>query len=98
MADKLIDEVITKELKNLNGWKHLEARGALYKKFTFKDFKRAWEFMSRAAALAEDINHHPEWSNIYKIVEITLTTHDVGGITDLDIQMARAMNEYEQLH
>ena len=53
--------------------------------------------MSRVAALAERINHHPEWSNIYRTVEVTLTTHDAGGITDLDIQMARAMNDYEQL-
>ncbi len=97
MADKLIDDVITKELENLNGWKRLETRHALYKKFIFKDFNQAWGFMSRVAALAERINHHPEWSNIYRTVEVTLTTHDAGGITDLDIQMARAMNDYEQL-
>ena len=94
MADKLIDDVITKELEKLDGWQRLEARPALYKKFVFKNFNEAWGFMSRCAMLAEKINHHPEWSNIYKTVDITLTTHDAGGITDLDIKMARAMNGY----
>lgn len=94
MAETISGESLTQELSKLKGWSALEDRPALYKKFTFKDFNEAFGFMSRAALLAEQTNHHPEWSNIYKVVEVTLTTHDAGGITARDIQMAASMDEF----
>lgn len=94
MPDKLAHEEITQEVSNLDGWDVLDERPALYKKFTFKNFNEAWGFMTRAALLAENMNHHPEWFNVYKTVEVTLTTHDAGGITELDIKMAKKMNDF----
>ena len=94
MADKLTQADLTQEVSKLEGWEILDDRPALYKKFVFKDFNEAFGFMNRAALLAEKINHHPEWFNVYKTVEVTLTTHDSGGITALDIQMAKAMDSY----
>lgn len=95
MVDTVSPERLTQAISNLDGWAMLENRPALYKKFVFKNFKQAFAFMTRCADLAEEMNHHPEWSNIYKTVEVTMTTHDAGGITELDLQTASAMNEYE---
>ncbi len=81
-------------LAALEGWSELPARNAIARTFTFKNFNQAFGFMTRSALLAERMDHHPEWFNVYKTVEVTLTTHDADGVTELDIRMAKAMNRY----
>jgi len=76
----------------LPGWSEVTGREAIAKTFTFKDFSEAFGFMSRVALAAEKHDHHPEWRNVYKTVEVVLATHDAGGITALDIELATAMN------
>ncbi len=70
------------------GWRAVAGRDAIRKIWTFRSFSEAWGFMSRAALVAEKLNHHPEWSNVYNVVDVTLTSHDAGGLTALDLQMA----------
>jgi 4a-hydroxytetrahydrobiopterin dehydratase len=91
MAEKLTDGEIGQALQMLEGWTLLKDRHAVFKKFSFRDFNEAWAFMTRIALLAEKMDHHPEWSNVYNRVEITLTTHDAGGISKRDIKMAQAI-------
>lgn len=79
-------------LKALTGWSPVDGRDAIRKVFVFKDFVEAFGFMSAAALVAERMDHHPEWSNVYKTVDVTLTTHDAGGLTEKDIALATAMN------
>ena len=87
---KLTDSAITAALTELDGW---ERQGdKLHRTFVFADFSEAWGFMSRAALAAEKMDHHPEWFNVYRTVKVDLNTHDAGGITTLDIDLARAMN------
>jgi 4a-hydroxytetrahydrobiopterin dehydratase len=81
-------------LAALKEWREAPGRDAITKKFVFKDFNQAFGFMSRAALMAEKMDHHPEWFNVYKTVEVTLSTHDAGGVTDKDIALARAMDSY----
>jgi 4a-hydroxytetrahydrobiopterin dehydratase len=81
-------------LKGLPHWHDVKGRDAISRKFEFKDFNEAFGFMSRVALLAEKMDHHPEWFNVYKTVEVTLSTHDAGGVTENDIKMAQAMEEY----
>ena len=81
-------------LSDLDGWREAPGRNALSKTFTFKNFNQAFGFMTRSALLAERMDHHPEWFNVYKTIEVTLTTHDADGVTELDLRMARAMNRY----
>ena len=76
-------------LAGLNGWKKLRGRDAIAKGFRFADFNEAFGFMGRVALMAEKLDHHPEWSNVYDRVEITLSTHDAGGITERDVALAR---------
>lgn len=85
---------ITAALARLDGWVLDETRPAIRKTFTFKGFSSAWGFMSRCALLAEKMGHHPEWFNVYNRVEITLTTHDVGGLSALDFSMAGKMDRF----
>ena len=80
-------------LKSLAGWKAVEGRDAIARTFQFADFNRAFAFMTRAALLAEKMDHHPEWFNVYKTVEVTLSTHDAGGLSELDIKLAEAMDK-----
>ena len=80
-------------LATLDGWSEAEGRDAIRKTFRFKDFSEAWGFMARAALLAEKMDHHPEWLNVYNRIEVTLSTHSAGGVTELDIELARRMNE-----
>ena len=87
---KLSDEQIKKELANLPGWSVVN--GKLHKDFVFKDFIEAFGFMSTAALHIEKMNHHPEWFNVYNKVKVDLTTHDAGGITQNDINLARTLN------
>ena len=80
---------IHKKFKNIGGWKKTDdGRDAYFKPFKFGDFKQAFSFMTLIAMKAEQINHHPEWENVYNKVTITLTTHDVGGVSKLDYEMA----------
>ena len=80
---------IVREFKNIEGWeKTSDGREAYRKLFKFTDFKEAFSFMTSIAMKAEQINHHPEWENVYNKVKITLTTHDVGGVSQLDYDMA----------
>ncbi|MGI9489887.1 MAG: 4a-hydroxytetrahydrobiopterin dehydratase [Geminicoccaceae bacterium] len=81
-------------LAALDGWSETPARNAIARTFTFKNFNQAFGFMTRSALLAERMDHHPEWFNVYKTVEVTLTTHDADGVTELDLRMAKAMNRY----
>jgi len=90
--NKISSSDIQNHLQDLQGWEKVEGRDAIHKTFKFGDFKEAWRFMSAVALYAEEINHHPEWFNVYNKVEVTLSTHDVGGLSDLDIKMAKKMN------
>lgn len=94
MAEKISQQDIQNRMKNVEGWTLQTAPPALFKEFMFKDFKQAFAFMTSCAAYAEEINHHPEWFNVYNKVKITLTTHDVGGLSTLDFDMARQMDEF----
>ena len=82
-----------KAAQELEGWSAHETRDALVKTFRFKDFNAAFGFMSRVALLAEKIDHHPEWFNVYNRVEVMLTTHDAHGVTERDVRMAKFMDE-----
>ena len=91
---KLEGEARTAALKSLSGWKITDGRDAIVKHFQFKDFSAAFGFMTRVALLAEKMDHHPEWFNVYNKVDVTLSTHDAGGITQNDIDMAKAMDSW----
>ena len=93
MAQKLTAEARKAALARLAGWSEVAGRDAITKKFVFKDFSEAFGFMARAALVAEKMDHHPEWFNVYKTVEVTLSTHDAGGLTELDVTLAEAMNK-----
>jgi 4a-hydroxytetrahydrobiopterin dehydratase len=94
MAQKLSGEARSRALARLNGWSDVDGRDAIRKKFVFADFNAAFGFMTRAALVAEKMDHHPEWSNVYKTVEVTLSTHDAGGLTELDVKLAEAMDKF----
>lgn len=81
-------------LKELANWREVPGRDVIARKFEFKDFNAAFGFMTRVALLAERMDHHPEWMNVYKTVDVRLTTHDAGGLTERDIRMAKAMDAY----
>lgn len=76
----------------LPGWSLVEGRDAIRRRFVFTDFSGAWGFMARVALLAEKHDHHPEWSNVWNRVEILLTTHDAGGLSERDVALARAID------
>ena len=81
-------------LKDLPGWAAAEGgRDAIRRAFRFKDFNAAFGFMSRVAMMAEKLDHHPEWFNVYNRVEVTLATHDADGVTELDVRLAKFMDE-----
>lgn len=83
---------VSTALDKLEGWSIDEGRPALKKTFVFKNFNEAFGWMSRIALFAEKENHHPEWSNVWNKVDVTLTTHDAGGITEADLKLARFMD------
>jgi 4a-hydroxytetrahydrobiopterin dehydratase len=93
MAAKLGVDARKTALGKLHGWVDVSGRDAITKKFEFKDFNQAFGFMARAALVAEKMNHHPEWFNVYNKVEVTLSTHDAGGLTELDVKLAEAMEK-----
>lgn len=82
------------KLAALPQWREAKDRDAIARNFQFKDFNAAFAFMTRVALLAEKMDHHPEWFNVYNKVDVTLLTHDAGGVTENDIQMAKAMEAY----
>ena len=77
----------------LEGWRATDGRDAIVKEFRFKDFNAAFGFMTRVALYADKHDHHPEWSNVYNRVDVTLATHDAGGVTDKDVALAHFMDE-----
>ncbi|MGC1464524.1 MAG: 4a-hydroxytetrahydrobiopterin dehydratase [Pseudolabrys sp.] len=93
MANKLSGDARKAALGKLSGWSEVPGRDAITRKFVFEDFNQAFGFMTRAALVAEKMDHHPEWFNVYKNVEVTLSTHDAGGVTDLDVKLAEAMDK-----
>jgi 4a-hydroxytetrahydrobiopterin dehydratase len=94
MREKLTAEARKAALAKLPDWSEVQGRDAITRKFVFKNFSAAFGFMTRAALMAEKLDHHPEWSNVYKTVEVTLSTHDAGGLTELDIKLAEAMDRF----
>ncbi len=89
---RLTESELAEALAELTGWTLREDRLAIGRAFKFANFSAAFGFMTRAALLAEQADHHPEWSNVYNRVEITLTTHDAGGVSQRDVKMAKAIN------
>ncbi len=92
MATTLKGHQRSAALGKLAGWSEVKGRDAIHKTFTFKDFNAAFGFMTRVALMAEKMDHHPEWSNVYRTVEVTLSTHDAGGLTEKDVALAQFMN------
>ena len=90
--EKLTPDEIATRLAELEGWALAEDKTAISRRYTFKNFSEAFGFMTRAALAAEKLDHHPEWSNVYKTVDVRLTTHDAGGLTSLDFDLARRMD------
>lgn len=93
MTDLLSDDALEQELGNLDGWTLNGDRKAITKSFVFKNFVEAFSWMTGIALKAESMGHHPEWTNVYKTVTVTLTTHDADGLTAKDMKLARHMNE-----
>lgn len=92
MAQRLTDDERQAALGSLDGWSAVDGRDAIQKTFKFKDFNEAFGFMARVALVAEKMDHHPEWRNVWNTVEVVLSTHDAGGLTQRDIDLAGAMN------
>ena len=92
MVERLSAEGRMTVLKELSGWSEATDRDAITRTFTFKDFNEAFGFMARVALVAEKRDHHPEWRNVYKTVEVVLSTHDADGLTQKDIDLAKAMD------
>jgi 4a-hydroxytetrahydrobiopterin dehydratase len=93
MATRLDTTQRTAKLTALPHWQTVAGRDAIERTFTFKDFNEAFGFMTRAAMIAEKMDHHPEWRNVWNRVHVVLSTHDAGGLTDLDITLATAMDQ-----
>jgi 4a-hydroxytetrahydrobiopterin dehydratase len=89
MAERLEGAARKEALAQIPGWAEVEGRDAVARSFRFKSFNEAFAFMTRVALKAERMNHHPEWFNVYNRVDVTLATHDAGGLTPLDIELAR---------
>ncbi len=92
MVRKLSSAERDQALKTLSDWTLVNGRDAISKSFKFKDFNAAFGFMTRVALVAEQMNHHPEWLNVWNRVDVTLSTHDAGGLTERDIKLAEAMD------
>jgi 4a-hydroxytetrahydrobiopterin dehydratase len=92
MVDRLTGAARDDAVASLDGWTSVASRDAIAKSFKFKDFVEAFGFMTSVALLAEKADHHPEWSNVYNRVEIVLTTHDAGGLSERDIALAKAID------
>lgn len=92
--DLLATDDLAKAVANLPGWSVASDGLSIERTFEFRNFSEAFAFMTRTALVAEKMNHHPDWSNVYKTVKVTLSTHDRGGVTELDIELAKRMNRY----
>ncbi len=92
MATKLTGVERSTALAGLDGWRELAERDAIAKSYSFANFNAAFGFMTRVALLAEQMDHHPEWFNVYRRVDITLTSHDAGGVTSRDVELATAID------
>ncbi|MEH6526112.1 MAG: 4a-hydroxytetrahydrobiopterin dehydratase [Sneathiella sp.] len=92
MTGKLTLKEIQAGLQEIEGWQLVVGRDAISKEFRFKDFNRAFAFMTRVAMKAEKMDHHPEWFNVYNKVQVTLATHDVDGVSDKDFKLAKFMD------
>ena len=93
MAEKFSEAELNGALEKLSGWTRVDGCDAIQKTYKFDDFEAAFAFMTKVARKAEKMNHHPEWFNVYSTVEVTLATHDSGGVTALDITLAKFMDE-----
>ena len=93
MTERLQGPARVKAVHELQGWADVPGRDAITKTFRFKNFREAWGFMSQVALVAEKMDHHPEWSNVYGKVEVVLTTHSAQGLSPLDIKLAQKMDE-----
>jgi 4a-hydroxytetrahydrobiopterin dehydratase len=93
MTDRLQGAARVKAVQELNDWVDVPGRDAIHRTFRFKNFREAWGFMCQAALVAEKMDHHPEWANVYGKVEVTLTTHSAQGVTPLDIKLAQKLDE-----
>lgn len=93
MADLLNDADRANAIAGLDAWESVEGRNAIRKTFKFKSFKQAFAFMTQCAMKAEQMDHHPEWFNVYNTVDVTLATHVAGGVTELDIRLAAFMDK-----
>jgi len=94
MPDKLGEVERKNALAELPEWSEVEGREAISRTFRFRNFNEAWGFMSRVALTAEKMDHHPEWFNVYDKVEVVLATHSAGGVSELDIRLAKAMDRF----
>ncbi|APH74280.1 4a-hydroxytetrahydrobiopterin dehydratase [Aquibium oceanicum] len=95
MAKQKLDaQAVRDALAELDGWELQDGREAIGKTFTFRNFSEAFGFMTRVALAAEKLDHHPEWFNVYKTVDVTLSTHDADGLTELDFKLARKMDAF----
>jgi len=95
MVERLVGAARSAAVKELHGWSEVDDRDAIRKSYHFGTFREAWGFMSQVALLAEKMDHHPEWFNVYNRVEVVLTTHDAGGLSERDIRLAHAIDEIE---
>jgi 4a-hydroxytetrahydrobiopterin dehydratase len=93
MVLKLSDSALDEAIRDLDGWSLVDGRPAITRSFTFRTFNAAFGFMTRAALKAEAMDHHPEWFNVYNRVDVTLATHDAGGVTEKDITLAKFMDQ-----
>ena len=94
MPELLTDEAVAEALADLEGWNLVDSGKAIEAEFTFSGFNAAFGFISRVALAAERHNHHPEWSNVYNRVTVRWTTHSEGGVTELDLKLARACSRF----
>ena len=92
--EKLSPQAVDEALKELDGWIVADGGSTIARTFDFRNFSEAFAFMTRVALAAEKMDHHPDWSNVYKTVEVKLSTHDSGGVTELDVKLARQMNRF----
>jgi 4a-hydroxytetrahydrobiopterin dehydratase len=98
MAEKLSQEARAAALARLPHWQVVTGRDAISRQFKFADFNAAFAFMTRVALVAEKMNHHPEWTNVWNTVDITLTSHDAGGLTERDVKLAEAIEQLAAKH
>ncbi len=92
--EKLGRQAVLEAMKEVDGWSLAEDGLSIHRTFTFRNFSEAFAFMTRSALAAEKLDHHPDWSNVYKTVTVKLNTHDAGGLTALDFELAKRMNRY----